>query len=506
MRRLLALAIVALAGWLVAGCSGASAPAADPAPAAGVTHVLVLGELDVGNQALIARAIRAAKAAGNTTLLIEIDTPGGSLDVLWGIQKQLLDAESSGLQLATWIHDHAASAGALVALSSQRVYMSSVGTIGSAMPVAVGPLGMEELPEGVREKEVSFLRSQFASMAEKRGRPSALAMAMVDRDVEVRQVKIDGELRLLTGDEWNSLRETGGQFEFVKTILPRGKLLNLTAREAVELRFVDGIADSLAAVIQKLGVDANAKVAPVLELSNAEKTVVWLKRLMPVLLLLGLVCAYLEIKMPGFGLPGILSIVCFALLLAGQYLAGLADVPHIVAVAVGAILIAVEVFVLPGTLWLGVAGMVLVLGGLILGSLGPGFDFGNPIDRGLILDATARILVSASLALVAALVLSRFLPKTPLGKHLILAPSAHVAAFGGAMPETIGAQAAAGRVGALGVVLADLRPVGKVALDASGGHEWEARSAGPLIERGARVKVVEVSAARLVVERAEEVS
>ena len=110
-------------------------------------------------------------------------------------------------------------------------------------------------------------------------------------------------------------------------------------------------------------------------------------------------------------------------------------------------------------------------------------------------------MISAAVALVLVLVLSRYLPKTPVMKHLVLMPGGDGAAFAGAMPEAGGAAGAAARVGAVGVVTSDLRPVGKVVLDTHGSHEFEARSAGPLIERGARVTVVEVSAARLVVER-----
>jgi membrane-bound serine protease (ClpP class) len=221
-------------------------------------------------------------------------------------------------------------------------------------------------------------------------------------------------------------------------------------------------------------------------------------------LLAGLVLGYVELKMPGFGLPGILSIVCFVLLLAGQYLAGLADVPHIVAVALGAALIAVEVFVVPGTLWLGIAGLILVVGGLILGSLGPGFDIGNPVDQDLVVKAATRILVTASVALVIAFTISRFLPKIPVGRRLVLAPSADVAAFAGAMPEASSERAASARPGAMGRAISALRPVGKVVLDSTGAHEWEARSSGALLSAGARVRVVEVSAARLVVEGAQE--
>ncbi len=469
---------------------------------AGSIGSAVSAPVDVGTQALIQRGIRAAKRNGDRTLILELDTGGGALDTLWNIEKLLVAAEEDGLEVVTWVHLHAGSAGALLTLSSKRVFMASSGTIGSAEPVTQGARGIQELEPGVKEKITSFLRSQYASLAEKRGRPPALAIAMVDAEAEVRQVKVDGELRLVTGDEWNSLRESGANYELVRVVLPRGKLLNLTAKEAVELRFVDGIADSLTEVIAKLGLGPNTVVSPALELSNGDKFVVWLERLTPLLLIAGLVCAYLELKMPGFGLPGILAIVCFALLLAGQYLAGLADIPHIVAVAVGAALIAVEVFVVPGSLWLGITGLLLVVGGLILGSLGPGFDFGSPIDRERIVDATARILISASLALVFVLVLSRFLPKTPFMRHLVLTSGPDVAAFGGAMPEASGAMGAAARVGAFGTVTADLRPVGKVVLEGDAKDEFEARSVGPLIEKGARVVVVEVAAARLVVERA----
>lgn len=470
----------------------------------GVAHVRVEGELDLGNQALISRALRTARQHGDTTLVIEIDTPGGAVDIMWAIQKQLLDAESHGLTCVAWVHHHAISAGSFVVLTCPRVYISSAGSIGSAMPVTIGPNGMEELSPGVREKEMSILRSQFASIAEKRGRPAALAVGMVDRDVEVRQVKVDGELRLVGGEEWNSLRERGANYEFVRTIKPAGQLVNLTAREAVEFRVADGTADTLDQVIDKLGLRTTARVGDVMERSNSESFVAWLQRLTPLLLLAGLVLGYVELKMPGFGLPGILSIVCFALLLAGQYLAGLADVPHIVAVALGAGLIVVEVFVLPGTLWLGIVGLILVVGGLVLGSLGPGFDFASPMDQRLVVSVSARILVSAAVALIAAMALTRFLPKTPVGKHLILAPSPDVAAFGGAMPESMGDLQARAQVGGLGMVCSDLRPVGKVTLDATGDHEWEARSTGPLVPRGVRVRVTEVTAGRIVVERAEE--
>ncbi len=491
----------ALAGVVLSlgSCGGGAEPEAAAAPPRGVTHVRLSGPIDIGAQALLSRGVRTAQSRGDRTLLIELDTPGGALDVLWDVQKQLLAADQQGLALACWIREHAASAGALVALTCERVYMSSSGTIGSAYPVRVGPAGLLPLPEddGVREKELSFLRAQFASMAQKRGRPAPLAEAMVDPGVEVRQVKIDGELRLLDGEAWDALRESATPYELVQTVCAQGKLLNLTAREALDLRFVDGLSDDLGDVLQRLGHAPDAAGAA-LERSASERAVVWIGMLTPMLILAGLVLGYLELKLPGFGLPGVLSIACFALVVAGKYLAGMADVPHIAIVAVGVVLVVLEILAFPGTLWLGIGGALLVAGGLVSASLGPGFSFSDPLVRDRLLDTGLEYTLAAAGAVVTALVISRWLPKAPVLRHAVLAPDVE-GAFAGAMPEAPRLPAR----GALGRALTDLRPVGKVAVDGQERDEFEARAVGPLIERGARVRVVEVAAARLVVERAE---
>lgn len=500
----LAALILAVAAALVPACARTEA-VADPATArAGVTHVRIDGPLDSGTLALVARALRSARSAGHRTVVFDMNTPGGGLDVLEQIQARLTEAEAAGLQLVTWVNLHVTSAGALVALSCTRVYVREGATIGSSQPVERDLFGIVELDPGVREKVMSHVRSMFASAAEKHGRPASIAEGMVDASVEVVQVRVDGELRLVTRAEANSAREAGHAYEYVRTIKPEGQIANLTAREAVEFGIADGKAETIEQVLDKLGLRASETTVARLERANSETFVAWLQAWSPLLLVAGLVLAYLELKLPGFGLPGILSIACFALLLAGQYLAGLADVPHIVAVAVGVGLIVVEVFLMPGTLWPGIVGMVLVLGGLVLGSLGPGFDLSSPLDQRLVVGVVSRILLSAAGALVCALVLARWLPKAPVARRMVLAPSPDVAAFGGALPESSGDLAARATVGAPGRAVSDLRPVGKVTLDASGGHEWEARSNGALVARGARVRVVEVNGGRLVVERAEE--
>ncbi len=480
---------------ITAAACGSEAETADGGPRR-AAHVRVEGEIDIGAAALLSRAIRLARRQGAETLVIELDTPGGSLDVLWGVQKQLLAAEDGGLKLACWVHDHAASAGALVALCCSSIHMSPAGTIGSAYPVTEGQDGLESLPEdeGVREKMNSFLRSQFASMAERHGRPPALAMAMVDIDVEVHQVRVDNELRLVDGDQYFVLKDSGTPYELVATIKSKGKILNLTAKQAVELRLADGIASSLPEVLERLGFEPG-DVTPPIESWTSDRAVVWIERLTPLLILAALVMAYLELKLPGFGVPGILSITCFTIVLAGKYMAGLADVPHIVAVAAGIILLVLEILVFPGSLWFGIAGAALVAGGLVFASLGPGFTFSDPFLRERLLDTGLEYAGAAVGAVIVALLISRWLPKTPILRRVVLAPDP-ASAFAEAVIET----AALPAVGTAGQALTDLRPVGKIAVDARPGVEFEARSLGPLVPAGTRVRVIEVGEGRLVVE------
>jgi len=499
-RAVLGRRAVWILAFLFIGCAAACRDSGTAAEAGGprVTHVRLTGPIDVGALALVSRGIRAARDQGSETLLIDLDTPGGSLEVLWDMQKQLLAAEEDGLKLACWIHQHAASAGALIALTAQSVYMSPSGTVGSAYPVLQTPEGMRSLPEdeGVREKELSFLRSQFASAAERRGRPPALAMGMVDLDVEVRQVRIENETRLLDLAQWDDVRESGKPYELLSTIKSKGKLLNLSAQKAVELRFVDGIAETLTQVLELLGYGASDASA-VIERTTSDRAVVWLEMLTPLLILAALVLGYMELKLPGFGLPGILSAACFLAVVAGKYLAGLADVPHIVAVALGLALIVLEVLVLPGTLWFGIAGGVLLAGGLVFASIGPGFSFSDPRMLERVLDTGLEYAIVAALAIVVAITISRWLPKTPILRRAVLVPAASMA-YAGGVPETAELPA----LGALGTALTDLRPVGKVAVDGDGGAELEARSLGPFLLAGTRVRVIEVGVGRLVVESA----
>lgn len=486
--RVLALAGCAALLAILAGGAAAQQGESDAAPR-GVTHLLVQGELDKGTLAHLERGVRHARAQGHRQLVVELDTPGGEITLMWRLAKSLRNASESGLQTVVWVSGNATSAGSLVALAADRLYMRTASTIGSATPVTFGPEGMSEAPEKIR----SVVRAQFRAIAEERGRDPNLAEAMVDPAVAVYEIRGARGREFVSGQQWNDLRLSSEVPELVGTIVREGELLNATGPEAVRLGLADGLAQSLRELVSVLGCSDCAIVT--LERRRSEDALGFLARITPVLLLLGLWLGYTELKAPGFGLPGILAIVCFAVALVGQYLVGLADAPHLVLVAFGVALVAVELFLLPGTIWFGLIGGLCVLGGLVMAQLGPGFEFSQPLDRQILLDAAFQLVLLALAALAGLWALARFLPEAPGLRHMVLAPDARPS-FAEALPE---ARAGAARVGAVGLAETPLRPVGRVLLDADPVHAFEARADGEWIAAGARVRVLEVAAGRLVV-------
>ncbi|MFT5051903.1 MAG: membrane-bound serine protease (ClpP class), partial [Chlamydiales bacterium] len=173
---------------------------ADPGVASSggaVGHMRIAGALDLGTLALLQRALGEVRASGGDRLVIEIDTPGGPVDIMWLMAKAIDEAVRDGVLVVAWVNDRALSAGVLVSLACERVYMRQRATIGSAQPVITLPGGIAPLPEagGLREKWTSSLRAQFRACAEWRGRSPVLAEAMVDEQIEVRLIEVDGESR-----------------------------------------------------------------------------------------------------------------------------------------------------------------------------------------------------------------------------------------------------------------------------------------------------------------------
>jgi membrane-bound serine protease (ClpP class) len=492
--RALLAGVALLAALLVPAVTVRAQSEARLAP--GAVKMVIDGPLDLGTLGLLQRAARRAKDEGHELVIVEIDTPGGEVSLMIRFARQLAEARAEGTPITAWVHGEATSAGALVALACDSIYMTSTSRMGSATPVTFGPSGMAPLPEegGVREKVDSLVRSEFRAVAQAAGRSGALAEAMVDAGLEVRLVELDGEELVMSETEWSDARVLGRDPRLVRTLSAPGKLLNLTAREAVSLGMADGIADSLREVLLRSGLSADTPVTN-LERSNSEDLLALLARVSPFLIGLGLLLGYIELKTQGFGLFGIGALICFGVVFTGRYFVGLADVPHLVLLVLGAGLIAVELFVLPGQLWPGILGGLLLFGSLIAMELGTDFDFSNAWDRSQAWDAAFRMVMVGAGAVIAALVLTRQLKDSPLLRRAVQLPAAEA---------TAALQAPAELVGAFGTALTDLRPVGKITLDVSGDREYEAQVEGAALDAGARVVVLASRGGRLILEDARE--
>src|SRR5947199_10621512 len=239
----------------------------------------------------------------------------------------------------TFINTNAGSAGALIAVATQHVYMAPVSAIGAAAPIL--PTG-EDLPSTAREKTISYWSALVRGSAIKNGHNPDVAEAFMNKDKEVK-----------IGD---------------RVVHPKGAILTLNAQEATErinnkALLAEGIADSIPDLTKKAGLKGNIAT---IEPTGFEQIAFWITALAPLLLLGGILGAYLEFKIPGATWPGIISAICFALFFLGHYLAGLAGWEVVALFVLGMVLVLIEIlFFAHSTIVFGVLGVFLMLASLL---------------------------------------------------------------------------------------------------------------------------------------------
>jgi membrane-bound serine protease (ClpP class) len=477
--------MLAAAGWLgltavraadapvAAARSGAAATAARP-----VLVVPVRGPIDKSLVFSLRRAFRQAHDLAPSAVVLELDTPGGGLAETEEIVAWLRAAQ---WPVYAYVNTHAQSAGAILCLACSRIYMAPGSRIGSALPIIVDPLGggVQALSGDLKEKILSDTRALVRGLAQEKGYPAEVAMAMVDPG-----------LGLKVGN---------------RVICAPGQLLNLTAAEAAEVippRTQPLLARQVAPDLAALLADAGLAGAPVVryEVSSAEILARWITLFGPLLLALGLFGLYLEFKIPGVLLPGIVGGALLAVYFFGHYVAGLAGWEDIALVVLGLVLLGVEVFVLPGFGVIGLAGLACLVAGIVMG-LVPALP---PPPSGLpalpvpelwpqLQGALIKLLGAMGLIITGAALAAYLSPRTRLYRDLVLDSS--LTPGNGAVPQV--AEDHAGLVGRAGVALTGLRPAGIAEV---AGRRLDVVSSGDLIPRGAAVRVIAATGGRIVVE------
>jgi len=440
----------ALAGLVVLLLAIQLAPAQGSRP-----HVYVVpieGVIDLGLAPFVERVLNQAAESGAAAVILEINTFGGRVDAAVLIRDALLNAR---VPTVAFVNKRAISAGALIALASNKLVMAEGGTIGAATPVEIGLPGAAAQP--VAEKTVSYLRKEFAATAEARSRPARVAEAMVDADVEI------------------------------AGLIDKGKLLTLTTDEALRQKVADFRADKVEALLESLDL-ATAEVRSA-EPTWAELLVRFLTHpvLSSLLITIGILGLITEIRTPGFGIPGTIGVAALALFFWGHWLVQLAGSEEMLLVALGVVLLLVEVFATPGFGILGALGIVALLAGLGMSLLGPGATVE------VILAAAGRVMLSLVLAILAALAMLRFLPRLPFGRRLVLESGMPAAAGYASAPEQDLAW-----LGKRGTAVSPLHPAGVASIE---GSRVDVVSDGEFIDAGEMVEVTRVDGNRVVVRR-----
>jgi membrane-bound serine protease (ClpP class) len=382
------------------------------------------------------------------------------------------------------------SAGAYLALCCKKLYMYPGTVIGAATPVT-------ETSEGVKpveEKYVSAFREKFRARAEQNGYPPNLAAAMVDKDLEVFEVVVDGRKEYLTAGEMEKLKAQGKVFDWPKIPFDsKDKLLTLTDRQVVSTG-MGKIAENLGTIYHDAGLASPAETVLAASWSEHLAGFVTSGIVSTILLVVGILGIWIELKTPGFGIAGVLGILSFALLLFGHHLAGLAQVSQMLLFALGILLVVVEIVWFPGVGWFAISGVICALAGLVLSLQGfviPDVH-GAPWQTDVFLSALGRIMVSFLAAGIGFLSLVRFLPKVPMFGRLVLQ-----AELSGSAPSQ--AAVAPSLAGRRGYALTPLRPSGKVDID---GTVYDVVADGEFVAQGEPVEVIRTEGIRIVVGRA----
>lgn len=437
------------------------AGAAEPGP---IVVVPLKSEVSEAQFLFLRRALKQAEREHASAFIIDMETFGGEVKAAISNMDALL---RTSVPTYTFVNRRAISAGALITMATQKIFMAPASVIGAAAPVMSGG---EDLPKTMTDKTVSTLSAMARAAAQKNGHNPDIADAFIQKE---KQLKIGD--KVLDGPD---------------------SLLTLSAEEATRVYegkplLAVGIADSLDDVIKKA---ALAGTIERIEPTGFERLALWITALAPLLLLGGIIGGYIEFKLPGFGLPGIVSVICFTLFFAGHYVAGLAGWETAVCFAIGVALVLGELIVHPGTIAPGVVGVLLMLGSLIYAMVDrwPGQPFW-PSQEMLV-----RPLLNFSLAMFAAIFVAWFLakqlPKTSVYNRFVLN-----AAVPSGPAVTTPPAALSLALGENGVAHTTLRPSGKATF---GQQTVDVVSRGEFIDAGAPVKVVRVEGARVVVENA----
>ena len=463
---------------------------ADPAvnragPYTGKVVVIPVGEEDLIARArfeFMSRTLKRCTEEGAEAVIFDLDTPGG---LAWDTTNLMMkDLQKLQPRSFAYVNPRALSAGAMIAVATDEIYMAPASSAGAATPVYGNGA---EMGEAERAKMNSAIMSMARTVAKEKGRDPRVIEAMIDMD---RELVVNGEV-----------------------LCAKGEILTLDAEQAIleengRSIFAKAIVKSLDEIKKAEGLKGETVTA---EPTGFERIAILVTKYAAILILIGVAGGYLEMQAPGFGIPGFISIAAFGLFFFGHYVAGSLVGQETAVVGavfvIGVLLLLLEMFVLPGTLIPGITGFVCIMVALVYTmsgweTIGPAALPGPPSSDapsggGFDLSTYAMGLRNFALGIIGAagviVLLGRYLPETKPFQKMVLSTSA-----GGTLESTPAMQTVAQvRIGDQGVTRSALRPYGTIEIDQ---RPLEAMAENGYIDASVTVRVREIRGPKIIVE------
>lgn len=407
-------------------------------------------EIDPRMTRYVELALAHARDTKADIVIVEMDTYGGVLTDAKEIVQKIMDFDKP---IWVFINSDAASAGALISIACDSIYMSPGASIGAAT-VVNGTDG-----SAAPDKYQSYMRSIMRSTAEENGRRPEIAEGMVDERVVIDSVK------------------------------QAGKVITLTTSEAIALGYCEGKVESIREILEKNNVEDYH--LETFRLGLAEKVIAWVLNpfISGILILIIIGGIYYEMQAPGIGFPLLAAGVALALYLVPYYLNGLAAYWEILALFIGVVLIGLEIFVVPGFGVTGISGIVMVVGSLVLIMLRNDFFNFEYIPLGDITVALFTVVGGLAGSVVVLVLLGARLTETAAFRRISLEETQSGYTVNVDNVDMTGKQ---------GVAHTVLRPSGKIMIDS---QLYDAFTRGEYIERGEAVEVISTEGTTLKVKK-----
>ena len=424
-----------------------------------VYRIPIEGTIDLGLPPFIQRTLEDAESNNATLVIFDINTFGGRVDAATQIKDAILGADITTI---AYINRRAISAGALISLSCEKIFMTGGGLIGAATAVDMsGKKGSE--------KVISFMREEMASTAERRGRSKDIARGMVDEELNFTHLVIDGDSILVNDIEGRK----------------DGKLISLTTDQAIKYGIADGTAETIDALLDSLGYGS----AQIIESTEnwSENIVRFLTNPVVASLLttFGFLGILFELQSPGWGIPGFVGLTCLILSLSVSYIAQLATMSDMIFILTGLSLMLLEMLVIPGFGIVGLGGIGFMLYGLYLLLLPE-----VPVGEEVLSQAMDGFLIGILGAILGLVLLGKLMIRSKFWEQLT-SPSSQKKDQG--FSNTQGWESLEGESG---IADTDLHPSGWVKID---GQRIFVVSEGDFIEKGKEVTILSVDGNRVLV-------